>query len=140
MFSTVVLALDGSESSDRALEFATTLAKEQGSAVCVVHVREIFVGRGGGPMPLNESDLQAKVERQVKELTDAGVKTEFQTQSVPYGGPAHVIADAAENAKADVVIVGTRGHGGIAGALLGSVAHRLLHLAHCPVLVVPPPA
>ena len=140
MFSTVVLALDGSESSDRALEYATTVATEHGSAVRVVHVREIFVGRGGGALPLDESEMQAKVERQVKNLSDAGVKTELETQSVTHGGPAHVIADAADNAKADVVIVGTRGHGGIAGVLLGSVAQRLLHLAHCPVIVVPPPA
>ncbi|MDX6598141.1 MAG: hypothetical protein QOE87_2028 [Gaiellales bacterium] len=53
------------------------------------------------------------------------------------GGPAHVIAEVAENAKAEVIVTGTRGHTAIAGLLLGSVTQRLLHLAHCPVLVVP---
>jgi nucleotide-binding universal stress UspA family protein len=140
MFNTVVLALDGSDSSDRALEYATTLAKDQGSAVHVIHVREIFVGRGGGPVPLNERDLQTKVELQVEGLTAAGVNADLETHSVPFGGPANVIAHAAQSSKADVVITGTRGLGGISGLLLGSVAQRLLQLAHCPVLVIPPAA
>jgi nucleotide-binding universal stress UspA family protein len=53
-------------------------------------------------------------------------------------GPAHVIAGVAGDAKADVIVSGTRGHTAIAGLLLGSVTQRLLHLAHCPVLVIPP--
>jgi nucleotide-binding universal stress UspA family protein len=139
VFKTIVLALDGSESSDRALAYATTLAKEQGSNVRVVHVVEIVVGRGGGPMPLNEDEIKAKVERQVKDLADTGVTAELEIHSVRVGGPAHVIADVAQDAGADLIITGTRGHTAIAGVLLGSVAQRLLHLAHCPVLVVPHP-
>jgi nucleotide-binding universal stress UspA family protein len=53
------------------------------------------------------------------------------------GGPAHVIADAAAKESADVIVTGTRGHTALAGVFLGSVAQRLLHLAGCPVLVVP---
>lgn len=140
MFKTIVLALDGSESSDRALAYAATLAKEQGSNVRVVHVVEIAVGRGGGPMPVNEDEIKAKVERQVKDLTDTGVTTELETHSVRTGGPAHVIADVAREVGADLIIAGTRGHTAFAGMLLGSVTQRLLHLAHCPVLVVPHPA
>ena len=48
MFEIVVLALDGSDSSDRALDYATKFAREHGSSVHVVHVTEIVVGRGGG--------------------------------------------------------------------------------------------
>jgi nucleotide-binding universal stress UspA family protein len=140
MFDTVVLALDGSESSDRALECATALAKQHSSSVRVVHVVELSVGRGGGRAPLNETDIQAKVEAQVKALTASGVKAEFEMHTVPAGGPAHVIADVAEAAKADLIVTGTRGHTAVVGMLLGSVPQRLLHLAHCPVLVVPHPA
>jgi nucleotide-binding universal stress UspA family protein len=140
MFDTVVLALDGSESSDRALECATALAKQHSSSVRVVHVVELSVGRGGGRAPLNEKDIQAKVEGQVEALTAAGVKAEFETQTVPAGGPAHVIADVAERVKADLIVTGTRGHTAVVGMLLGSVPQRLLHLAHCPVLIVPQPA
>lgn len=53
------------------------------------------------------------------------------------GGAAHSIAEAAEGAQADVIVVGTRGQTPLGGLLLGSVTQRLLHIAPCPVLVVP---
>jgi nucleotide-binding universal stress UspA family protein len=137
MFDTVVLALDGSASSDKALECATELAKQHSSSVRVVHVIELTVGRAGGRAPINEAELQAKVEVQVKALTAAGVKAELEVHKVPAGGPAHAIADVAESTKADLIITGTRGHTAVVGMLLGSVPQRLLHLANCPVLVVP---
>ena len=137
MFDTVVLALDGSASADRALECATALAKVHSSTVRVVHVIELTVGRGGGRAPLNEDDIKAKVESQVQALAASGVKAEFETHTVPAGGPAHVIADVAASVKADLIVTGTRGHTAVVGMLLGSVPQRLLHLAHCPVLVVP---
>jgi nucleotide-binding universal stress UspA family protein len=140
MFDTVVLALDGSESSDRALECATALAKANSSSVTVVHVVELTVGRGGGRAPINEKDIQAKVEGQVAALVASGVKAELETQTVPAGGPAHAIAEVAASAKADLIVTGTRGHTAVVGMLLGSVPQRLLHLAHCPVLVVPLPS
>jgi nucleotide-binding universal stress UspA family protein len=137
MFDLVVLALDGSASSDKALECTTELAQKHASTVHVVHVIELTVGRGGGREPINETELQAKVEGQVKSLTAGGVKADLTVLKVPAGGPAHAIAEVAESAKADLIITGTRGHTAIVGMLLGSVPQRLLHLARCPVLVVP---
>jgi nucleotide-binding universal stress UspA family protein len=137
VFKTIVLGLDGSESSDRALEHATTLAKEQGSAIKVVHVIEIVAGRGGGLLHLNEGELKAKIAQQTSDLVDAGIDAECEFHSAMAGGPAHVIADVAARTNADLIITGTRGHTAAAGILLGSVAHRLLHLAHCPFLVIP---
>jgi nucleotide-binding universal stress UspA family protein len=137
MFDTVVLALDGSASSDKALECATELVKQRSSSVHVVHVIELTVGRAGGRPPINEAELQAKVEDQVKALTAAGIKAELEVHKAPTGGPAHVIADVAQSAKADLIITGSRGHTALVGMLLGSVPQRLLHLADCPVLIVP---
>jgi nucleotide-binding universal stress UspA family protein len=137
MFKTIVLALDGSESSDLALQHATMLAREQGSSVRVVHVIEIVAGRGGGLLHLDEHELKAKIEQQVKDLVGAGVDAELEFHSAIAGGPAHVIAEVAEHANADLIITGTRGHTALAGMLLGSVAQRLLHVAHCPLLVIP---
>lgn len=53
------------------------------------------------------------------------------------GHPASVLIDA--SAHADLLVVGSRGHGGFVGALLGSVSHRCVAHAACPVVVVPPP-
>ncbi len=137
MFKTIVLGLDGSESSDNALRHATMLAREQGSSVRVVHVVEIVAGRGGGMLHLDEDELKAKIERQTKNLVDAGVDAELEFHSAMAGGPAHVIAEVAARCNADLIITGTRGHTAAAGILLGSVAHRLLHVSHCPLLVIP---
>lgn len=137
MFKTIVLGLDGSDSSDHALEQATMLAKERGSSVKVVHVVELVVSRGGGTLHLDEDELKAKIEKQVKGLVDAGVDAKLELHSAMAGGPAHVIADVAARSGADLIITGTRGHTAAAGILVGSVTHRLLHLAHCPLLIIP---
>jgi nucleotide-binding universal stress UspA family protein len=138
VFKTIVLGLDGSVSSDHALEHATMLAREHASHVRVVHVIEIRAGRGGGVVHLDEEEIKAKITQQTKDLVDAGIDAELELHSSMAGGPAHVIADVAERGHADLIVTGTRGHTAATGILLGSVAHRLLHLAHCPLLVIPP--
>ena len=137
MFKTIVLGLDGSESSDSALQHATMLAREQGSRVKVVHVIEIVAGRGGGMLRLDEDELKSKIEQQVKELVDGGIDAELEFHAAMAGGPAHVIHEVAARSDADLIITGTRGHTAAAGILLGSVAHRLLHLSRCPLLIIP---
>jgi nucleotide-binding universal stress UspA family protein len=137
MFGTIVLAVDGSRPSDNAVDYAGRLAKESGSRIVAVHVKEIMAGRAAGPVHVDEDEILQKIRGQIKQLTDNGVKAELQVTSTMTGGPAHVIADAAANESADVIVTGTRGHTALAGVFLGSVAQRLLHLAGCPVLVVP---
>lgn len=139
MFKNIVLGLDGSEHSDRAIPIARDLAREAGGRIVVVHVREIVGGRGGvHPVHVDEGSMQAKIERQVKELAAGGVESSLKTFTAASGGPAHEIAAVANDENADLIVVGTRGHAGIAGVVFGSVTQRLLHLAHCPVLAVPP--
>ncbi len=141
MFKTIVLGLDGSTHSDRAIPIARGLAESARGTIVVVHVREIVAARGGAhPVRIDEAEIQAKVESQVRELAAAGIEARLQLFSVASGGPAHEIADVAAQEHADLIVVGTRGHSGIAGVVFGSVAQRLLHIAHTPVLAVPPPA
>jgi nucleotide-binding universal stress UspA family protein len=84
-----------------------------------------------------EPEIKDKVADQVAALKTAGLDASFEVHQVTVSGPAHAIADAASEAKADLIILGSVGSGPLKGLLLGSVAHRLLQIAPCPVLVVP---
>jgi nucleotide-binding universal stress UspA family protein len=138
MSKTVVLGLDGSQDSARAIPYAVEQAGSDGKIV-IIHVRELLIGRAGGmPLVANEDEIEAAVRRQVEDMNTGGVRAELQVISAVAGGPAHVIADAATKEHADVIVVGTRGHRQIASMIIGGVTHRLLHLATCPVLAVPP--
>lgn len=139
MFSKIVVSLDGSEQSLKGLHYAQGLAADHSAHIEVVHVREVLVGRavGGQPANLEEDQIVKNIEAAVHDLSDAGYDVHLQIVSTVHGGPARVIADVATGIQADVIVIGTRGHGATAGLLLGSVTQRLLHLAPCPVLAVP---
>lgn len=140
MFKTIVLALDGSEGSRRATPLAVELAQRDGARIVIVHVEERIAGKGGGDVHADEDLIQADVRKQAEELARRGIDTTVEMREVMVGGPARPIADIAREAGADLIVVGTRGHMGLSGILLGSVTQRLLHLAHQPVLAVPPAA
>jgi nucleotide-binding universal stress UspA family protein len=139
MFNTIVLALDGSEGSRAAIPLATELAQHDQAAILIAHVDERIVGKGGGPLRADEDEIKAEVHKQADELSAQGIDTSVQMVDVMLGGPAHGIEEIADNAGADLIVMGTRGHSPVAGLLLGSVAQRLLHIARRPVLVVPEP-
>jgi nucleotide-binding universal stress UspA family protein len=141
MFSKIVLALDGSEPSDRVIPVAREVAEPGSARIDIVHVREIIAGRAGGQTArADEDDLEQRVRAQTKGLADAGYETHLHIESTVGGGPAHVIGEIAGRVGADVIVIGTRGHSPVAGLLLGSVTQRLLHIAPCPVLAIPPQA
>jgi nucleotide-binding universal stress UspA family protein len=86
----------------------------------------------------DEEEVEQRIQKQVKDLQDAGLDISYEEHGTTAGGAAHAIADAAREAGADLIVVGTRGQGPVPGLLLGSVTHRLLHVAPCPILAVPP--
>lgn len=117
------------------------LAAEGGGEMLVVHCEELTLpGKGGGSFSVhaNEDELKARIEAQVAELSSAVVSAKLEMTRARVGGAAHAVAEAAESWQADVIVVGTRGHTSLGGVLLGSVTQRLLHIAACPVLAVPP--
>lgn len=137
MFKTIVVGLDGSEHAKHAISFAVELARRDDAKIVIAHIEEDIVGKGGGPIVANEDELKAEIDRQAEELSSQGVDTRVKTTTVFLGGPAPAIMEIADEVDADLIVVGTRGHSALAGLLLGSVAQRLLHLAHQPILVVP---
>lgn len=135
MFETIVWATDGSAAADLALPHATSLA--DGHRLIAIHSRQVFHGRAAGhPVLADEDELEAKIRAQVDTLRTGGLDATVQVVG-DTPGTAEAIAEAARIAGADVIVVGTRGHGAVAGLLLGNVTQRLLHVSPCPVLAVP---
>jgi nucleotide-binding universal stress UspA family protein len=139
MFKTVIWATDGSEAADDALSFAEGLVEAEAGKLVVVHSNELYVGSraAGLPVHADEDELETKIEGQVAQLRDKGFEVAFRPVVGASAHAAHMIADVAREVGADVIVAGTRGHGPVAGVLLGSVTQRLLHVAPCPILVVP---
>jgi nucleotide-binding universal stress UspA family protein len=139
MFDVIMWASDGSEHADRALEYARGLADASSARLIAVHVKEVTVGRAGGyPVQVDEEEVEQQIQKQADDLKAGGLNANYELRGATAGGAAHAIADAAKDAGADLIVVGTRGQGPVSGLLLGSVTHRLLHVASCPVLAVPP--
>jgi nucleotide-binding universal stress UspA family protein len=137
VFNTIVWATDGSPNAARALSVAKALARESRAPLVAVHVVQRFASKGGLAVHADEQNVEAKLKQVVDELSAEGFDATLKI--VNHIGPqaAHEIADAAQEVGADLTVVGTRGHGPIAGLVLGSVTLRLLHVAACPVLSVP---
>jgi nucleotide-binding universal stress UspA family protein len=137
---TVVVATDFSDGSDEALTQAIELAKQTGATLDILHVVEFgaevfpyglssFADRGG---------LIAYIDRELSRRVDvaaaAGVTARTRLRE---GSAAHEILEHAREVGADLVVVGSHGRTGLAHALLGSVAERVVRHARCPVLTIP---
>jgi nucleotide-binding universal stress UspA family protein len=140
MFETIVWATDGSAFADVPLPLLFELGKQPGSRIVALHVNELFTGRAGGsPVLVDEGEMREKISAQVESLRSEGIDAELRVVTTHKLDTAAQIAEAAERAGGDVIVIGTRGLGEL-GTLLhgGSVARGLTHIAHVPVIVVPP--
>ena len=142
MFKSIVWATDGSEHAERAFALVNELAKEGGAKVTIVHVVERVEGIGGtGPSRrVDEGALQHHFRELTDQLKAEGIDATLKIRGDVGARPAHEVVTAAKEEGADLIVAGSRGHTAIGGLLLGSVTHRLLHIAPCPVLIVPPTA
>ncbi len=136
----IVAGVDGSPASIMALRWAVRQAELTGGTVDAVIAWEFPIAAGGmGWAPTSGIDDTDYAELADKALNAAIVEVSpppsvTVRQLVVEGNAAQALLDAA--ADADLLVVGNRGHGGFADALIGSVSVRCLHHAHCPVVVV----
>lgn len=138
----ITVGVDGSESSIRAVRFALEEAARRGGTVRAVLAWEIpaMVGDAmSGGMAIDPSMLEEGARAQLTEALEAACPDEAERasieQHVVMGAPATVLIDEAKGA--DLLVVGSRGHGGFLDLLLGSVAHQVVTHATCPVVVIP---
>ena len=136
----IVAGVDGSDSSRAALAWAVRQAALTGAQVDAVHAWHVPTSYGYGygyASVLPVIDLQ-EVARQVLDeaIADvAGLAPDVEIRPVIVeGNPAQALLDNAKDA--DLLVVGSRGHGGFAEALLGSVGQHCVHHANCPVVVI----
>jgi len=143
----VLVAMDGSEDSFRAVRFLQSLPLPRQTKVRLLSVVEPLRYPASAP-----SALRGQLARMIKELESerrgqlekvleqaAGQfddKITRVTRSTPSGDPASVITASAASYDADLIVVGARGHGGMTRLLLGSVSEKVLRHARCPVLIV----
>lgn len=134
----VVVGVDGSDSSRDALRWAARQARLTGATLHVVTTWEYPLSYGWAGVPEGfdpEGDARAMLQDAVREVVgdDPAVSVRL---SVLEGHPAAVLVAAAE--KADVLVVGSRGHGAFAALLLGSVGEHCAHHAACPLVIIRP--
>lgn len=139
--STVVVGLDGSDNSRKALAWAVEEARAHDSRLEVVHafvdlqrVLPYTMEETGGRFDTDRTRVAAE-GMVARMLDDTGVPGDLEVATVVEQGAA---ADALIERSKDAVllVVGTRGHSGLSEILLGSVSNHVVHRAHCPVVVV----
>ena len=149
----VLLATDGSEEASSATQAAIEISEETGSELHVIHVYGVApiyplypeaTDPGGVELqdPRLEEELENLSEQRAREVLDAAVEM-VRSAGGPVaqahlreGGVPHEIVALAEDLGVGLIVVGSRGYGGIRRALMGSVSDSVVRHAHCPVLVV----
>ena len=138
MYDKILVAVDHSEISDRAVLAARDLAVLSKGEVWVLHLREREVAVKTGVAMTAESadDANAAVSAAVEVLTQAGVKAHGDIRTTLFGYAAREIVDDAIEHDADLIVMGSRGRSDLVGFILGSTAHKVIHLTDRPVLIV----
>ena len=138
-FRKILIAVDDDPVSVRAADVASELARALGGEVALIHVNDIVVAYAGDT-GIPRRDLIAQTEQESKRLL-SGFRERLSLapstlEFVEAGTPATVIARAAKDWPADLIVIGSHGRSGMRRALLGSVAEGVMRNATCPVLVV----
>jgi nucleotide-binding universal stress UspA family protein len=146
MFKKIVCALDGSEHALKAARTACSLAAESGGELTFLTVTKELkmteeVRRYIRVEHLSEipqyvlDEMTEKIMAEAKDCArESGIKS--AKTEVRMGHPARAIVDFAKRAKADLVVIGSRGLGDLEGVFLGSVSHKVATLAPCTCMIV----
>lgn len=148
MFEKILVGVDGSESALQAVATAAGLGKAHGSDLVLVHVVQVSAIADqalkmsatehlkDNPKTIMEKLSQDVLDQARAQARDAGVADERITTLTTDGNQARQLIQAAEDHKADLIVVGSRGRGRLEGILLGSVSQKIAALAPCPCLIV----
>jgi nucleotide-binding universal stress UspA family protein len=136
----VLVGVDGSQGSRKALAWAAAEAADHGAELVVLNVWEHTLAPPAGSVSVSEHYVPESSQRTTEELLqeiteELGENPPLSVQPrVKQGNAARVLIE--ESADADLLVVGTRGRGGFRGLVLGSVSQHVAAYAKCPVTVV----
>jgi nucleotide-binding universal stress UspA family protein len=137
----ITVGVDGSKGAAAALDWAVDEARRRGAQLTAVYAWARPAVNGWGYVPpelLDGAELerraQARLEAELREVVGDAPGVEVLA-IVREGRPAEVLVEASHDAE--LLVVGSRGHGGLAATMLGSVGHACVQQALCPVVVVP---
>lgn len=135
-FGTIAVGFDGSKQAQVALRTAIDLAERTGASLRILAVLDTNLASGAEGRPPSEE--KARVERRLAHAVKHARQSVEAEGQMLYGTPSHAIPEAAEGA--DLLVIGSRGHSGVARRLLlGSVAARVTRTAPCPTLITASP-
>jgi len=135
MFARILLAVDGSPQSDKAAQLAARLAAAAGDEVIVTHIIELLPTKIGVTELEPREDAEQLVQRYAKELAATGVNASTDLGRALSGHVGKMLVNAATEHRVGLIVMGSRGRSDLGSFLLGSVAHKVLHHSHCPVLI-----
>lgn len=135
MFNHIMVALDGSTYSQRALPTAIEMAKKFGADLFVLHVSEHDRGRAAVYSLESPAEATRLVGDAVEKARDAGVKASGEVRDAGAQHTARTIVDMATTRGVDLIVMGSRGLSDVQGFFLGSVTHKVIQTAEVPVLV-----
>lgn len=144
MYKRIVVALDGSPTSDRALDEAIGLGRQHGAELLLLHVTEEplpLTGEAQWVMLQIPPEVYAKIgeellERARLKVVQAGLEVEVKRVDAAGRRMGKVIAEQAGHWRGDLLVIGTHGRRGIDRLLLGSVAEAVIRAADMPVLLI----
>jgi nucleotide-binding universal stress UspA family protein len=135
MYERLLVPIDHSESTKHVLAAAKELAAMSKGEVWVMHLREREVMRGGAIPSESDQEAIAGVDAAVQMLSDAGITAHGVVDDAIFGHAARYIVEAADKHDVGLIVMGSRGRSDLAGLVLGSTTHKVIHLTHRPVLV-----
>lgn len=136
----ILFPTDYSHLSDAALHAATSLARDSGATLLIVHIEEPPIAYGGGEMYYGIPDPDREEVRRMLHAvkpTDPAVPYEYRLVT---GNPADEVVRLAEEEQVDLIVMGTHGRTGFKRLLMGSVAEEVVRRAKCPVFTFKPGA
>jgi nucleotide-binding universal stress UspA family protein len=143
-FSKILVAADGSEASNHAVDYGIEIARKYNSDLTALHIILSDVTLFGSVPPAHMNEIKNEAQKYLDKIREKYYKSndnnnkqiQLRTELITSASAVGGILGFAEKENIDLIVIGTRGRSGFKKLLLGSVASGVVTYAHCPVLVI----